>query len=74
MPARKVWITHRIDRLDVRVAMFVGGMFEFISGAKRRGPQWPTDVGLEWFTHLGREPSLLGIRYWAGSPPFVEIV
>ena len=58
-PRQDLWIDqHRADlaRLGVRVAMGVGGAFDFVAGVQRRAPGWVQRLGLEWLWRLAREP------------------
>lgn len=42
---------------DVRLAMGVGGSFDFMTGKKKRAPQWLRAIGLEWLWRLILQPS-----------------
>ncbi|MEN8097434.1 MAG: WecB/TagA/CpsF family glycosyltransferase [Chloroflexota bacterium] len=55
-PKQDKWIARNLHRLDVSMAMGVGGAFDFISGIILRAPQWMQRVGLEWLYRLMREP------------------
>jgi len=55
-PKQDKWIHRNLDRLDVPVAMGVGGAFDFISGRAVRAPHWMQRAGLEWLHRLIREP------------------
>lgn len=55
-PAQDFWIARNQSRLQVPVAMGVGGAFDFIAGVTRRAPQWVQRLGLEWLHRLAREP------------------
>lgn len=70
MPHQELWISNHLEQLNMNVALSVGGLFDFLSGAKRRGPRWLTDIGLEWLTRLATEPGRLGRRYIIGNPQF----
>jgi N-acetylglucosaminyldiphosphoundecaprenol N-acetyl-beta-D-mannosaminyltransferase len=60
-PAQEQWIQRNLHRLpSVRVAIGVGGAFDFHAGTIRRAPRWAQKVGLEWFWRLVREPRRLG--------------
>jgi len=56
-PGQDLWIARNLERLDVSVAMGVGGTFDFISGRAVRAPEWIRAAGLEWLHRLYREPS-----------------
>lgn len=52
------WIYRNRDKLTgVRVAIGVGGAFDFISGQVPRAPRLFRRAGLEWLFRLGMEPS-----------------
>jgi len=42
--------------LNVRLAMGVGGTFDYLSGKVKRAPQWIQKTGFEWLYRLFREP------------------
>ncbi len=51
------WIHEQLPHLpSVKVAMGVGGAFDFIAGKAKRAPRWMRYIGLEWFYRLLREP------------------
>lgn len=43
-------------KLDVKLAMGVGGAFDFISKKISRAPKWARGLGLEWLYRLIRQP------------------
>mgnify|MGYP001585241115 CR=1 FL=1 len=55
-PAQDVWIARNQPRLQVPVAVGVGGAFDFIAGVTRRAPRWVQRLGFEWLHRLVREP------------------
>lgn len=55
-PAQDKWIYRNQPRLNVPLAIGVGGTFDFISGISQRAPNWLQRVGLEWFHRLYCEP------------------
>jgi N-acetylglucosaminyldiphosphoundecaprenol N-acetyl-beta-D-mannosaminyltransferase len=53
------WIDRNRDRLDaagVRLAVGIGGSFDYLSGMAKRPPKVVRDLGLEWLWRLAREP------------------
>ena len=51
------WIYENIKNCSsVKVAMGVGGSFDYISGAVRRAPCFVRKIGLEWLYRLFRQP------------------
>jgi len=58
-PFQEKWIVEHRDLLSdsgVKLAMAVGGSFDFITGQVSRAPQWMQDSGLEWLYRLVRQP------------------
>jgi len=50
------WIERNLSKLPVKIAMGVGGSFDFISGQVKRAPKWIREFGLEWFWRLVCQP------------------
>lgn len=60
-PAQDLWISHHLKELpSVRVAIGVGGTFDFLAGEIRRAPKWIRSFGLEWLWRLLQEPRRIG--------------
>lgn len=55
-PKQDKWIARNLPRLRVKMAMGVGGAFDFIAGVVPRAPSWMRRAGLEWLYRLYREP------------------
>lgn len=50
------WIAHNLDKLPVKVAIGVGGAFDYLSGKVMRAPGWIRKIGLEWLFRLILQP------------------
>lgn len=55
-PRQEKWIAKNLPKIPVKVAMGVGGAFDFIAGKKRRAPLPLRRLGLEWVWRLIQEP------------------
>lgn len=55
-PKQEKWIYENLPKIDVKVAIGVGGAFDFISGKVRRAPVWVRSLGLEWLFRLIIQP------------------
>ena len=55
-PKQEKWIFENLPKLDVRIAIGVGGSFDFISGRVRRAPKFIRSLGLEWLFRLIIQP------------------
>jgi len=56
VPAEEKWIARNAPAAGVKLAMGVGGAFDFLAGAVPRAPQWMRDHGLEWLYRLCHQP------------------
>lgn len=71
VPMQDVFIDRHLHQLGVKVAMGVGGLFDFVSGRISRAPSWMRDSGLEWVYRLMQEPSRMWQRYLLGNFSFL---
>jgi N-acetylglucosaminyldiphosphoundecaprenol N-acetyl-beta-D-mannosaminyltransferase len=71
-PEQDKWIARNLPRLNMKMAMGVGGAFDFIAGVVPRAPQWMQDLGIEWLFRLMRQPWRL--RRMLRLPRFVLVV
>jgi len=67
------WIYENIKNLpSVKIAMGVGGTFDYISGGVRRAPCFMRKIGLEWLYRLLKQPSRFA-RIWKATVVFLSI-
>lgn len=55
-PKQEEWIAKNLPHLSVKIAMGVGGAFDYISGALPRSPLFLRKSGLEWLFRLIIQP------------------
>ncbi len=55
-PKQEKWIYRNLKHLPVKVAIGVGGTFDFVSGKQKRAPQSWQKHGLEWLWRLIHQP------------------
>lgn len=55
-PQQDAWIARNAPRLNVVVAMGVGGALDYLAGAVPLAPAWMRRAGLEWLFRLVRQP------------------
>ncbi|MBB6049981.1 WecB/TagA/CpsF family glycosyltransferase [Armatimonas rosea] len=71
-PRQDQWIAaHKHELGSVKVAIGVGGLFDFFSGEKQRAPLWLREMGMEWAFRLYLEPARLWKRYVVGNGLFL---
>ncbi len=64
------WIYENLKQLpSVKIAMGVGGAFDFLADKKKRAPYWMQRIGLEWLYRLFQEPSRI-VRIWRATVSF----
>jgi N-acetylglucosaminyldiphosphoundecaprenol N-acetyl-beta-D-mannosaminyltransferase len=71
VPRQDVWISQHIRETGAKVAMGVGGLFDFYSGRTPRAPLWMREIGLEWFYRFYQEPGRMWKRYFVGNAVFL---
>ena len=73
-PTQDLWIAKHLKELpSVRVAMGIGGTFDFLAGTVKRAPAFMRSLGLEWLWRLLREPKRIG-RIWRAVVIFPLLV
>ncbi|WP_052007309.1 WecB/TagA/CpsF family glycosyltransferase [Burkholderia paludis] len=71
VPVQEQFIARHLDAFGVKVAMGVGGLFDFMSGATPRAPAWLRELGGEWLFRLAIEPGRMWKRYLIGNTSFL---
>lgn len=59
-PKQDAWIARNLPRLNVQMAMGVGGSLDFIAGVIPRAPLWMRRAGVEWLFRLYLQPRRIG--------------
>lgn len=60
-PKQEMWLAQNLTHLQsIKVAMGVGGAFDFIAGVIKRAPTWMRKAGLEWLYRLFKQPQRIG--------------
>jgi N-acetylglucosaminyldiphosphoundecaprenol N-acetyl-beta-D-mannosaminyltransferase len=74
-PKQELWIAqhkHRMPR--VKTFLAIGATIDFEAGNVQRAPKWMSEVGLEWFYRLVKEPRRLWKRYFGDALPFAALI
>lgn len=66
------WIKRNLPKLHVKLAIGVGGALDYISGSKRRAPEFIQKANLEWLYRLITEPWRIKRQF--ALPKFVYLV
>lgn len=73
-PKQDFWIYEHFEKLDIHIAIGVGGAFEVVAGLIKRAPKWMQNSGLEWFYRFLNEPIRLFRRYFIEAPIFIPLI
>lgn len=69
-PSQELWIAHHLHQFkSVKIAMGVGGAFDFIAGVRHRAPKWMQKLSIEWLYRLLQEPKRIK-RIWNAAVKF----
>lgn len=71
VPRQEKWIARAAAASGVKVAVGVGGLFDFYSGRIPRAPKWLRELSLEWTYRLYQEPRRMWRRYLIGNFVFL---
>jgi len=55
-PKQEFWINENLQKIPVKIAIGVGGAFDYISGKIPRAPSFIRNIGLEWLFRLIVQP------------------
>lgn len=55
-PKQEFWISENLEKIPVKIAIGVGGAFDYISGKIPRAPLFLRSIGLEWLFRLIIQP------------------
>lgn len=55
-PRQDFWIARHRHELPAKVALGVGGAFDFVAGVTPRAPRWMQQAGIEWLHRLVQQP------------------
>jgi N-acetylglucosaminyldiphosphoundecaprenol N-acetyl-beta-D-mannosaminyltransferase len=71
---QEMWLAENLPKLpNIKIAIGVGGTFDYLSGRAKRPPQWLRNLGLEWLYRLIKEPKRWK-RIWNATAVFSWLV
>jgi N-acetylglucosaminyldiphosphoundecaprenol N-acetyl-beta-D-mannosaminyltransferase len=70
-PRQDLWVAENLAATGVKLALGVGGLFDYSSDQIPRAPQWVREIGMEWAFRLCQEPRRLWKRYVCGNVVFL---
>ncbi|MBD2105041.1 WecB/TagA/CpsF family glycosyltransferase [Leptolyngbya sp. FACHB-261] len=72
MPIQENWVRANQRKLNVNAIMVGGAVIDRLAGVVPDCPTLISNLGLEWFYRLSREPKRLWVRYIVGNLAFVS--
>lgn len=74
MGKQEKWIYENLEKLpSVKIAMGVGGAFDYISGSIKRAPLFLRKIGFEWLYRLIKQPKRI-LRIWNATIVFLWLI
>ncbi|MBN1687856.1 MAG: WecB/TagA/CpsF family glycosyltransferase [Candidatus Omnitrophica bacterium] len=70
MPLQEEWLNQYWEKLDARIFLTGGAVFDYTSGVLKRAPEWMIRMQMEWLYRLLQDPVRLFQRYVFGNPYF----
>ena len=71
-PKQELFIDQLCNEIKLKANIVgVGAVFEWMSGEKRKAPEWMANLGLEWFLRLIQDPKRLYKRYFIDNTLFI---
>lgn len=61
---RFIYSLKKLESAKIRLAVGVGGSFDYLTGKVRRAPRWIRIIGMEWLWRLVLEPRYRIKRIW----------
>lgn len=71
-PKQELWISDNIEKLNINVAVAIGGALKIYSNEIKRAPKLVQKIGMEWFYRFLKEPNRLFYRYFIKYPKFIK--
>lgn len=74
-PKQEIWISEVLHKLNkIKIAIGIGGAFDFFAGKRKRAPKIMQKLGLEWLFRLIQEPTRIKRIYNATIKFPIEII
>ncbi len=67
---QETWIDQNLSDLKIKIAIGLGGTFDYVAGKKLAPPKFIRDIGLEWLFRLVTQPARFK-RIWHSTFSFV---
>ena len=69
-PKQEIWLSENYLKLNTKVAIGLGGTFDYLAGKQLTPPNFVHYIGLEWLWRLITQPKRLK-RMWNAIPVFI---
>jgi exopolysaccharide biosynthesis WecB/TagA/CpsF family protein len=71
VPMQDIWLARNASRLNTRLTLGVGALFDFFADRVARAPQVVRKARMEWAWRLAMEPKRMARRYLIGNLVFM---
>lgn len=72
-PKQEIWIAHNLQKFNTKVAIGLGGTFDYLTGKRITAPSWMVNLGLEWLWRLITQPWRIK-RMWNAIVVFILVI
>jgi N-acetylglucosaminyldiphosphoundecaprenol N-acetyl-beta-D-mannosaminyltransferase len=72
-PKQEIWLSENLQKLNVKVAIGLGGTFDYLAGKRPQAPDIFHRMGLEWFWRLITQPWRIA-RIWRATVKFSFLI
>ena len=70
-PQQEIFIQKYTNKINAKLFIGVGGLFDFYSNKTKRAPLFIREIGFEWIYRMIQEPKRMWKRYVLGNPIFL---
>lgn len=70
-PKQEKWVFENREKIDAKIIVSIGAVFDFYSGSVKRPSQFWINMGLEWLPRFLKEPKRLWKRNLISTPLFL---
>lgn len=71
-PKQDIFIYENMESYQIPVSYSIGAGIDFLGGSVKRAPKWMSDIGLEWFHRMLKNPKRLAKRYLIDDPKILN--
>lgn len=74
VPKQDIFIYENMKKYQIPMSFSIGGTIDFIAGVQKRAPKWISNIGMEWFYRLIKDPKRMFKRYIIDDSKYFGLV